>query len=73
VSAAAEHALRTLGGKLRDQAKGIPDMSGGYVLRAMAAAHELTADQLESERKALEARLCENETGVEYNPKGKRK
>jgi hypothetical protein len=48
-------------------------MSGGYVLQAMATAHELTADQLETERKALEARLCENETGVEYNPKGKRK
>jgi hypothetical protein len=71
MSAAAEHALRTLGEKLAEHAKGVPDMSGGYVLKALAAAHIETANQLQAEREAMDARLYENATGFRYDPKGK--
>lgn len=68
----AEHALRTLADKLGDAADGMPkDMDlGREIMLALSVAHRETADQLQAERTAMEARMCADETGVRYDPKG---
>jgi hypothetical protein len=72
MTAAAEHALRTLAGKLLEAADGMPENMdvGREVMLAMGVAHRETADQLQAEREAREKQLQSNPSGFRYDPKG---
>jgi hypothetical protein len=72
MTAAAEHALRTLADRLGEAAEGMPkDMDlGREIVLALSVAHRETADQLQDERQARERGLYANGGTVRYDPKG---
>lgn len=72
MTAAAEHALRTLADKLFDAAEGLPENMdvGREVVLALGVAHRETADQLQAERQAREQGLYANGGTVRFDPKG---
>lgn len=73
MSAAAEHALRTLADELQceaNSANAAEDLATCRIMYAMANAHRATADRLKAEREAREAQLQHRPSGFRYDPKG---
>jgi hypothetical protein len=73
VSAAAEHALRTLGDELLKAAKALRGGSESAALvNVLGLAHVATADKLQAEREAREAKVERKLGQPVYDPRPKR-
>lgn len=72
MTAAAEHALRTLAEEMDAAAEGLGAGQGYSVMRAMAVAHRATANRLQAEREEREAAVAREPGATVYDPRPKR-